>query len=115
MAMVERTPPSGIQALKRTVFISHGENARRIGRTRREPALSGALSAERTPHFARSFCLLQNVGKMYGLLGGEKGFEPSKPLIAQQAAEFSLVLRSADGEPDLLSTGRGNGRAAEPT
>ena len=69
--MVERTPPSGIQALKRTVFISHGDNARRIGRTRREPALSGALSAERTPHFARSFCLLQNVGKMYRLLGGE--------------------------------------------
>jgi hypothetical protein len=56
--------------LKRTVFISYGENARRIGRTRRLPALSGALRAERTPQFARSFRFLQNVGKMYRLVGG---------------------------------------------
>jgi hypothetical protein len=57
--------------LKRTVFISSGENARRIGRIRPGPALSGALRVERTPHFARSFLRLQNVGKMYGLVGGE--------------------------------------------
>ena len=54
--MVGRTAAQGrIPALKRTVFTSHGENARRIGRIRREPALSGAFRAERTPHFARSF------------------------------------------------------------
>ena len=64
---------SALRPLKRTVFISHGENARRIGRTRREPALSGALQAERTPHSAWSFYLLQDVWKMYRLVGGEKG------------------------------------------
>jgi hypothetical protein len=54
--MVGRTAAQGrIPALKRTVFTSHGENPRRIGRIRREPALSGAFRAERTPHFARSF------------------------------------------------------------
>lgn len=54
--MVGRTAAQGrIPALKRTVFTSHGENARRIGRIRREPALSGAFREERTPHFARSF------------------------------------------------------------
>jgi hypothetical protein len=72
--MVGRTAAQGrIPALKRTVFTSHGENARRIGRTRREPALSGALQAERTPHSAWSFYLLQDVWKMYRLVGGEKG------------------------------------------
>ena len=51
-----RTAAQGrIPALKRTVFTSHGENARRIGRIRREPALSGAFRSEGTPHFARSF------------------------------------------------------------
>jgi hypothetical protein len=56
MAMFNRTS-SGAHSrpLKRTVLISHGENARRSGRIRREVALSGALRAERTPHFARSF------------------------------------------------------------
>ena len=45
--MVGRTAAQGrIPALKRTVFTSHGENARRIWRFRREPALSGALRAE---------------------------------------------------------------------
>ena len=38
------------------------------GLGRRSP---GALRAERTPHFAWSFSLLQNVDKKYGLLGGE--------------------------------------------
>jgi hypothetical protein len=41
-----------------------------FGRIRPGPALSGALRAERTPHFAWSFSLLQNVDKKYGLLGG---------------------------------------------
>ena len=59
--------------LKRTVFISYGENARRIGRTRRLPALSGARRTQRTAQFARSFRVLQNVGKTYGLVGGERG------------------------------------------
>ena len=44
--MVGRTAAQGrIPALKRTVFTSHGENARRVGRIRREPALSGAFRA----------------------------------------------------------------------
>jgi hypothetical protein len=64
------TVQSASRQLKRTVLISHGENARRIGRIRPGPALSGALRAERTPHFAWSFSLLQNVDKKYGLLGG---------------------------------------------
>jgi hypothetical protein len=45
--MVGRTAAQGrIPALKRTLFTSHGENARRIGRFEREPAPSGALRAE---------------------------------------------------------------------
>ena len=69
--MVGRTAAQGrIPALRRTVFISHGENARRLGRIRPGPALSGALRAERTPHFAWSFSLLENVDKKYGLIGG---------------------------------------------
>ena len=40
---------------KRTIFISYGENARRIGRTRRLPALSGPLRAERTPQLRAEF------------------------------------------------------------
>ena len=56
MAMFDRTSSGAHSSpLKRTVLISHGENAGRIGRTLREVALSGALRAERTPHFARSF------------------------------------------------------------
>jgi hypothetical protein len=67
--------------LKRTVFISYGENARRIGRTRRLPALSGALRAERTPQFARNFRHLQNVGKCTDWLAERGGFEPLVPQL----------------------------------
>jgi Bacterial protein of unknown function (DUF899) len=63
------TVQSASRPLKGTVLISHGENARRIGRIRPGPALSGALRAERTPHFAWSFSLLQNVDRLITEIG----------------------------------------------
>ena len=71
--MVGRTAAQGrISALKRTVFMSHGENARRIGRIGVSRLTPVRFRAERTPHFARSFCPLQNVDKMWRLVGGAK-------------------------------------------
>ena len=59
--------------IKKAAFIvgaQYGFGALRRGS---QTVVSGALRAERTPHSARSFCLSENVGKMYRLPGGEGG------------------------------------------
>jgi hypothetical protein len=72
--MVGRTAAQGrIPALKRTVFTSHGENARRIGRIR-VSRLSPVRFGRKERRISRGvFCPLQNVGKMWRLVGGERG------------------------------------------
>jgi hypothetical protein len=85
--------------LKRTVLISHGEKARRIGRIRREVALSGALPVERTPHFARSFLLLRNVRQNV-----RTGWRREEDLNSRNPSEFNAPQRRAHSD-DQFTTG----------
>jgi hypothetical protein len=104
--MVGRTAAQGrIPALRRTVFTSHGENARRIGRIRREPALSGALRAERTPHFARSFLpspeCRQNVETVWRMT--QSGANPSPKGISLLSGKNTGKLLIFEVDPGRWS------------
>jgi hypothetical protein len=79
--MVGRTPPGAHSGAEANRFLLRTERmlaeSGESGVSRLSP---DALNAERTPHSARSFRLLQNVGKMYtDCLAERGGFEPPKP------------------------------------
>ena len=70
---------------------SKSPSARETRRSILSPALSGALRVERTPHSARSLCLVQNVGKMYGLVGGAEWIRTAGSDCSSESGRFPSV------------------------
>jgi hypothetical protein len=68
-------------------------------------SVSGALRAERKPHSARSFCLVQNVGKMYRLAGGERGILTPETLCGIPKSPNLRAILEGLTEQNRSSTG----------